>query len=206
LQAQFAGVLSNKALLLGPFVDVDPNPELGVIGPNIVFHGANIHIVSGSGRTDDGYSPTGLGNLIIGYDEIPDLNSGLPFNPGLDRAGSHNLVLGRYNKWGRTPYNGSFAFGGIVGGEVNSILGECTSVVGGYGNIAAARWTVVLGGHANIASADVSTISGGEQNSSRGVCSNILGGNNNIVAGNDAVVLGGQGNTATDNYSIVPQY
>jgi hypothetical protein len=71
LQTQLAAVKSNHALLLGPFVNVDPNPEIGVIGPNIIFSGANIHIVSGSGATNDNGNPTGLGNLIIGYDEIP---------------------------------------------------------------------------------------------------------------------------------------
>ena len=53
LHKQLAAIQSNHALLLGPFVNVDPNPEVGVIGPNIVFSGANIHIVSGSGATDD---------------------------------------------------------------------------------------------------------------------------------------------------------
>jgi len=71
LQTQLAAVQSNHALLLGPFVTVDPNPEIGVIGPNITFSGANIHIVSGSGRTDDNGNPLGLGNLIIGYDDDP---------------------------------------------------------------------------------------------------------------------------------------
>jgi FtsZ-binding cell division protein ZapB len=71
LQKQLATIQSNHALLLGPFVNVDPNPEIGVIGPNIVFSGANIHIVSGSGATNETASPTGLGNLIIGYDEDP---------------------------------------------------------------------------------------------------------------------------------------
>jgi peptidoglycan hydrolase CwlO-like protein len=37
LQTQLAAVQSNHALLLGPFVNVDPNPEIGVIGPNIIF-------------------------------------------------------------------------------------------------------------------------------------------------------------------------
>jgi hypothetical protein len=69
LQTQLAAVQSNRALLLGPFVSVDPNPEIGVIGPNIIFSGANIHIVSGSGGTDDNGNRTGLGNLIIGYNE-----------------------------------------------------------------------------------------------------------------------------------------
>jgi hypothetical protein len=97
-----AAVQSNHALLLGPFVNVDPNPEIGVIGPNIIFSGANIHIVSGSGATNDNGSPTGLGNLIIGYDEDPQSYSDSspgddlplsPLNPG-DRGGSHNLVIG----------------------------------------------------------------------------------------------------------------
>jgi hypothetical protein len=95
LQTQLAAVQSNHALLLGPFVNVDPNPEIGVIGPNIVFSGANIHIVSGSGATNDNFSATGLGNLIIGYNEDPqfyfDESPGddlplSPLNPG-DRGG-----------------------------------------------------------------------------------------------------------------------
>jgi hypothetical protein len=53
LQTQLAAVQSNNALKLGAFVTVDPNPENDVIGPNITFKGANIHIVSGSGATND---------------------------------------------------------------------------------------------------------------------------------------------------------
>jgi hypothetical protein len=71
LQNQLAN--AKNVLALDPFVSVDPNPEIGVIGPNITFSGANIHIVSGSGRTDDNGNPTGLGNLIIGYDEDPNI-------------------------------------------------------------------------------------------------------------------------------------
>src|SRR6266446_3638022 len=98
LQNQLAAVQSNPALALGPFVSVDPNPEIGVAGPNIIFTGANIHIVSGSGMTNEGSNPRGLGNLIIGYDEDP-VNyfrgfdggpvGGFPLSPG-DRGGSHN--------------------------------------------------------------------------------------------------------------------
>jgi len=69
LQNQLAH--AKNVLALDPFVSVDPNPEIGVIGPNIIFSGANIHIVSGSGRTDDNGNPRGLGNLIIGYDDDP---------------------------------------------------------------------------------------------------------------------------------------
>jgi len=73
METRLAAVEANHALELGPFVSVNPNPETGVTGPNITFSGANIHIVSGSGMTDDDGNPRGLGNLIIGYDEDPAL-------------------------------------------------------------------------------------------------------------------------------------
>src|ERR1700693_4715627 len=89
LQKEVAALQANKALALAPFVTVDPNPENGVRGPHITFSGANIHIVSGSGSTSDAVYTrgvtTGLGNLIIGYDEIPLVNW------ELNRGGSHNL-------------------------------------------------------------------------------------------------------------------
>jgi len=74
LQAQVAALqtqvntLQNQltsVLALAPFVSVDPNPENGVIGPHITFKGANIHIISGMGATNDNGSRSGLGNLII---------------------------------------------------------------------------------------------------------------------------------------------
>src|SRR4051812_32211002 len=43
LQTQLTN--AKNVLALAPFVSVDPNPEIGVAGPNITFHGANIHIV-----------------------------------------------------------------------------------------------------------------------------------------------------------------
>jgi hypothetical protein len=111
LRAQLAAVQANHALLLGPFVSVDPNPEAGVAGPHITFSGVNIYIVSGLGATNDNGNPSGLGNLIIGYDEPPGSpETGPPLNPG-DRGGSH----GRFNRFTKT------AFGGLVAGEANTI-------------------------------------------------------------------------------------
>jgi hypothetical protein len=69
-----------------PYVSVDHSKKNGVRAPNIIFSGANIYIVSGSGTTNDNGNPTGLGNLIIGYDETPSFS---PF----DRSGSHKLVM-----------------------------------------------------------------------------------------------------------------
>ena len=141
LQSQLAAVQSNHALLFRPFVNVDPNPEIGVIGPNIIFSGASTHIVSGSGRTDDNGiygTPTGLGNLIIWYDEDPGTyvdsspfyNIPLsPLRPG-DRGGSHNLVIGAANRFTKA------AFSGLVVGTANSIDGYGASVSAGAGNTA----------------------------------------------------------------------
>lgn len=136
LQKQLATVQSNHALLLGPFVNVDPNPEIGVVGPNIIFSGANIHIVSGSGATNDNGNPTGLGNLIIGYDEVPPNTAGFPpFNPG-DRSsvggGHSNTASGDVSSVG--------------GGQVNNVSGAVANIVGGTGNNAGGIGTVVIGG------------------------------------------------------------
>lgn len=48
----------------------------------LTFSGANLYVQSGAGSTED--PTTGLGNLVIGYDE----GSG-------DKSGAHNLVVGQ---------------------------------------------------------------------------------------------------------------
>ena len=43
---------ASSVMALAPFVTVDPHPELGMVGPNIIFHGANVHIrAEAGGRT-----------------------------------------------------------------------------------------------------------------------------------------------------------
>ena len=184
LQDQLAVVQSNNALKLGPFVTVDPNPENGVRGPNITFKGANIHVVSGSGATDDHFSTggslTGRGNLIIGYDEAPLFLP--PLGPG-DRGGSHNLVIGRGNRFTKG------AFGGLVAGEGNTISNEAASVSGGFLNNANGR---------------VASISGGFLNNANGRVASVSGGQSNTAVGDSSVVLGGSNNTASKPGSIAP--
>ncbi len=58
----------------------------GLKGPHIIFENANVHVRSGSHATDDGGTLSGLGNLIVGYNEY--INGSWP------RTGSHNLVVG----------------------------------------------------------------------------------------------------------------
>ena len=198
LQSQLAAVQSNHALLLGPFVNVDPNPEIGVVGPNITFSGANIHIVSGSGMTNDNLAPTGLGNLIIGYDEDPVLFDRSPLNTG-DRGGSHNLVIGSGHRFTKA------AFGGLLAGELNTISNLGASVSGGLDNIASGFFASVSGGLKNTAIGEGASVSGGLKNTASGFFATVSGGSDNFAAGSGTVVLGGQSILDNKDNSIAPQ-
>jgi flagellar capping protein FliD len=87
LQTAVTAVQSNPALALGPYVSVDSGVENGLKGPHVIFSGVNVHILSGSGATVD---KTGLGNLVVGYDEDSLDSSTIDGN----RSGSHDLVVG----------------------------------------------------------------------------------------------------------------
>jgi hypothetical protein len=136
---------------LEKYVTIDPNPINGVNGPHLLITGVNVHIRSGSQTTDDGGSPRGLGNLIIGYNEV---------NPasGFVRTGSHNLVLGRMN--------GFSSVGGAVMGQQNRITGQYATVHGGEMNLAGGLSSSILGGWQNTASGVRTTVYGGFQNTS----------------------------------------
>ena len=140
LQARVSTIEANKALELGPFVSVDNRAvdDDGLNGPNIIFTGANIHILSGEGATDG--TLNGLGNLIIGYDEEPA--GGLATG---DRGGSHNVVIGQKHKFS--------SFGGFVAGTNNIVSGAASSVAGGENNTASGAASVVIGGTGNSATA-----------------------------------------------------
>ena len=192
LQNQLAKVEHNNALLLDPFVTVDPNPEKGVIGPNIKFTGANIHILSGSNVTDDNGNTIGRGNLIIGYDEAPG-----PLNPG-DRGGSHNLVVGRFNR-----FSGD-AFGGLVAGEGNTIGNAAATVAGGNLNAATGLYASVTGGQSNTASGAFAAVSGGHANVASGQSASVSGGKSNLASGGNSAVIGGDTSPASETFSIRP--
>ena len=190
LQSQLT--VARPVLALAPFVSVDPNPEINVTGPNIVFKGANIHIESGSGATDDHGNPTGLGNLIIGYNEAP---AGLI--PG-GRGGSHNLVIGKLNSFTQA------AFGGLVAGEGNTISNEGVSISGGINGIASGLYSSISGGAANTASGSQSSVTGGYVNTASGLLASVTGGEKNVASGPGTVVIGGNGVTDGNSNGIAP--
>jgi hypothetical protein len=172
--------IQHAVYALDSFVSVKGDPDNGVKGPNIYITGANVHIVSGSGVTNDNGNPRGLGNLIIGYDEI---DPGYPLNPG-DRGGSHNLVVGYGNRFTQNT------FGGVVFGYINMINGSWTNVFGGVLNTSNESASSIVGGRGN------TTISGSE--------SVILGGYNNTTLNTQTVVLGGNTQTDGAQCSIMP--
>lgn len=212
LQSQIKTIQSSNVFALNSFVSVDPNSENGVIGPHIIFKGANIHIVSGSGSTNDNGSPTGLGNLILGYDEDPALVGENPLSPG-DRGGSHNLVIGRWHRFTR------HGFGCLVAGEANTVDAEAATVTCGSFNIANAPFAIVSGGTLNTASGQAANVGGGEENTASGYESSVSGGfqniasmgwatvnggGQNVASAYGSSVIGGQGYTASNAFTIAP--
>jgi hypothetical protein len=124
---------------LSKYITVDPNPINGIKGPHVIFTGVNVHIRSGSGFTDDGGSLRGLGNLIVGYNELPNPILVPDIGP-CDRAltGSHNIVGGSGNVVG--------SYGGFVAGTRNCLTGAYTSVLGGNQNESSGPASTILGG------------------------------------------------------------
>ncbi|HKQ35383.1 MAG TPA: hypothetical protein VJT11_08785 [Nitrospiraceae bacterium] len=128
-----SGGTTNPTLTeLVKYVKVDPNPINGLKGPHVIFHHANVHVQSGSGTTFGASALTGLGNLIVGYDEELTVGSRVG-------SGSHNLVVG--------PFHTYTSNGGAVFGEQNMISAQSASVLGGLKNQAEGDRSSILGSH-----------------------------------------------------------
>jgi hypothetical protein len=183
LQSQLATIQANPVLALGSFVSVDSQGLDNLSGPNIIFTGANVHIVSGSNST---YNSNGLGNLIIGYDQLP--NDAGPSGPHL-RMGSHNLVIGDGHR-----FNGS---GGLVAGALNTINGQGATVTGGEGNTANGQYSTVSGGADNTASGGDASVSGGGSNTASGNLASVTGGVDNTSSGEFTSLCGGESNNSS---------
>jgi hypothetical protein len=150
--------------------------------------GVNLHLLSGSGLTSD-YSdggsapnPLGRGNLIIGYNELPPPIIAV-FAPG-ERTGSHNLIMGRYNRFR--------SFGSIVTGEYNNVTVFESSIIGGSGNKLGGRLSIIMGSSGSVVDGGVDVaLFGGQDNVATG-CSlfSLFGGQQNAIsyASNESVI------------------
>ncbi len=149
LQAQIDALQTRVDTLedLTQFQSVVPGEINGLAGPHLIFEGVNLHIENGSGITNPGF-PNGLGNLVVGYNEVPV--GGLVAG---DRDGSHNIVLGEQHKY--------LSSGGFVAGGRNTISSVAASVSGGISNTASGGRSSVSGGAFRTAAAFRSWAAGG---------------------------------------------
>lgn len=174
----------------------------GVIrsGKLIQFSGVNVQIVNGTGTTDG--DVTGLGNLIVGYNELRGAKD--------VRSGSHNLIVGSNHNY--SSYGGlvvgqfntiSAAYTSVSGGMGNKATNAYASVSGGYGNDANAYSASVSGGRDNTASGDYASVSGGAAGEASGDYASVGGGLYSTASGNNASVSGGRYNTASGAFAFV---
>jgi hypothetical protein len=215
LQSQLAALQNNTVLQLDGKLGLGTDPATGK--PTARFTAVNVQIVNGTGST---FSTNGLGNLIVGYNEIAgstafcsdgvsvseegdievnDDQATCTSNGGIwapnQRTGSHNLIVGNKNVY--TQY------GGLVAGYGNVVNAENSSVSGGENNIALGPVSSVTGGRNNKASGYWSWIGSGSGNTASGSNSSVSSGQLGIASGAYASVNGGYKNTASGYYSTV---
>ena len=122
--------LNNPVLALKDYLKIETTAQNGMLGPHIIFSGANVHIRNGANATT---TTNSLGNLVLGYNETAQ---------GVARDGSHNLVSGQGNSFR--------SFGGLVFGTDNVISGQFATVLGGGQNRAIAPYSTVIGSQQNV--------------------------------------------------------
>ena len=149
-----------------------PIDDKGGKAKTIRFSGVNVQVVDGTGSTGiqsvrrrqetsgkrrEGVAQTmnGLGNLIIGYQEVRSDDGEDQTVDTNDRSGSHNLVVGAANN-----YNGTAS---QVVGYRNTISSFLSVVAGGELNTASGLWSVISGGASNTASEALSAVGGGRR-------------------------------------------
>ena len=151
----------------------------------ITFSGVNVHVVNGAGTTDGGAN--GLGNLIVGYNELRGQDD--------DRSGSHNIVVGKEHSYS--------SCGGLVAGRSNTVSAPYASVTGGMQNKATAEAAAVTGGYKNKASASASQVCAGEENEAIGIAACVSGGKKNKASGSASQVAAGRENEAAGEAACV---
>jgi hypothetical protein len=181
LETRMDTVEANKALLLDPYLSVDPGPINSLSGPHVILTGANLHIRNGTGATYPAIN--GVGNLVVGYNEAP-------LSPS--RGGSHNLIVG--------PEHNYSSYGGFVAGYENIVIGPYASVSGGELNTASALFASVSGGNLNTASGQYASVSGGYQNTASGDWSSVSGGGVSTASGLASSVSGGYSHNMISDY------
>ena len=191
------------------------NDGQGGTAKTIRITGTNLQLVNGAGVT---WAQNGLGNVIVGYNELGG-------TLGDDRTGSHCLITGSGNSYSSvgnvvagTNNFASASWASVLGGSGNSATATNASILGGSSGIASGTFSSICGGILNTASGDWSVVSGGQQNTAAGISSavsggisnqatgpydSVSGGGSNIASGGAASISGGELNQATGGVSAV---
>ncbi len=198
LQSELAEVQSHVVVGLNDYVIVDDTAH------TVNISGANLQVTNGLDANPDNWlgqeSTNGLGNLIIGYNELTGIN-----NTHI-RTGSHNLVIG--------PDHSYSGYGNIIGGLSNTVNGKYSACIGSYeSHLDWGLTNVILGGRdSHMSGTDGSVLIGGEANSlgtdsTESRYSVVMGGRfNHIEAGYANVISGGISNKTQldqDNRTIL---
>ena len=203
LQAQLD---TNDAVQIGKlgYMKLDTNELNYLKGPHVIFEGVNVHVRDGSGVTkgewleSGGNAQTGLGNLIIGYNELSRTILG-EVPTAADRTGTHNLVIGREHRY--RSYGNILQGWACIMNADNSAGLACDENLfnGGSTDLLGGNYAVSLGGHLNRISEYNGVIAGGYNNTIEvdGNGSVISGGQGNIVTGYSASITGGSNNSAS---------
>lgn len=227
---QRVGVLTAEQLeILGHLSIVYLDDGQGGMAKTLRVEGVNLQIVNGLGATNgDPDAPTstdpfftvtnGLGNLIVGYNELSTVFPN-------DRTGSHNVVAGQHQSYssfgglitsrvnhlnapystitGGTQNRTEWLCSSVNGGSQNVPSEYCSSVCGGVGNTPTARYSWIGGGEDNVASGERSAVSGGVANLASEEYASVSGGKDNVASGTWAWIGGGLDNQASGNASSV---
>jgi hypothetical protein len=115
LSAQVSAVSTQAQALTTRVVSLEAKlARVTASGDDIYITGANLHVRSGTGSTEGPVN--GLGNLVIGYNEVR--------GGGADnRSGSHNLVVGSRNNYS--------SYGGLVGGLQTGVTTPFSTAIAG---------------------------------------------------------------------------
>jgi hypothetical protein len=186
----------------------DSGCSLVLDGHNLLIMGCNVHIENGEFATD---TTNGLGNLIIGYNEVLGTEDCGEWDPDCPyRLGSHNLVVGprhSYESAGGVVFGEQNTISGagatVTAGKLNTASGLRSMVAGGFGSSAEANYSAVTGGRANHALASYATVTGGRSNETTTTAdyAAVTGGNTNLASGTYATVTGGFANQASGLYA-----
>lgn len=179
-----------------------------LVNKTIRITGVNVQLVNGLESTNGNpldpeassvslVAVNGVGNLIVGYNELGNPN-------GDDRTGSHNVVIGHGNSY--------LSYGGLVAGQdnmqgnpANPRIGAYAFLGGGAQNRARSTHATVAGGRGNISENNWTSVFGGQNNTVTGDYGTIVGGRDNVVTGSPdhALITGGSGNSNGTTNSVL---